>query len=164
MTDIESRGIAILRAHRVEFTVHQFEYIEGGGTPRSSSVLGLDEHAIIKTLIFENKEIGPHVVLMHGNMNVDTKALAAELGMSKIWSCAPEVATAFSGWPVGATNPFALKIDMRIFLEESILALPKMYVNGGGRGLIVGLAPKEFIRVVPTELVHCAKEKRVLGS
>lgn len=163
MTDVESLGIAKLRALKVEFTVHQFEYLEGGGTPRSSSMLGLDEHAIIKTLIFENKEIGPHVVLMHGDMNVDTKALARERGMSKIWSCAPEIATQFSGWPVGATNPFALKIDMRIFLEESILALPKMYINGGGRGLIVGLAPKDFIRVVQTELVHCAKEKRVLG-
>lgn len=164
MVEELSKGIARLSSQNVEYTVHRFEYLEGGGTPRSSAILGIDEHAIIKTLVFENKESGPLVVLMHGDLNVDTKRLAVELSMSKIWSCSPEAATNFSGWPIGATNPFALKIDMPIFMEGSILRLPKMYINGGGRGLIVGLDPTEFIRVIQSQLVHCAKEKRVLGS
>jgi Cys-tRNA(Pro) deacylase len=164
MTELESEGIARLRAQKVEFTIHQFDYLEGGGTPRSSEILGVAEHAVIKTLVFETKERGPIIVLMHGDRNVDTRALASELQMSKIWSCAPAMAEAFSGWPVGATNPFVLKIDMPIFIEASVLKLPRMYINGGGRGFLVAMDPREFIRVICPQLVHCAKEKRVLGS
>jgi Cys-tRNA(Pro) deacylase len=162
MVEITSHAIGRLRSANVEFTIHQFEYLEGGGTARSSALLGLAEHSIIKTLVFENKECGPLLVLMHGDMNVDTKKLASALSMSKIWSCSPEIATKFSGWIIGGTNPFELKIDMPIFIEETILSLPKMHINGGGRGLLVGLDPREFIRVIQGKLVRCAKEKRVL--
>ena len=164
VSDITSPAIERLRASGVDFTVHQFEYLEGGGTPRSSAELGVSEHAIIKTLVFETDTREPLVVLMHGDKNVDTKILASQIGVAKIWSCAPAVAEGFSGWPVGATNPFALKTDMPVMLESTVLDLPRMYINGGGRGLLVSLNPADFLRVLQPRLVRCAKEKRVVVS
>lgn len=164
MNEIKSLPILRLEAENVVFSLHRFDYVEGGGTPRSSQELGVEEHFIIKTLIFEDSERNPFVVLMHGDMNVDTKTLAAQLNLSKVWSCAPSRAEALSGWPVGATNPFALKTDMPIYLQQTVLDMRKMYVNGGGRGLLVSLAPQDFIRVVPVRLVHCAKQKPVIKS
>jgi Cys-tRNA(Pro) deacylase len=159
-----SPAIDWLRTQDVEFGIHSFDYVEGGGTARSSSVLGISEHAVIKTLVFESGDRVPMIVLMHGDRNVDTKALAGQLAVSKIWSCAPAVAERFSGWQVGATNPFALKTPMPLHLEESVLELPRMYVNGGGRGLLVSMRPADFYRILEPRLVRCAKEKPVLGS
>jgi Cys-tRNA(Pro) deacylase len=164
MSDDVAAAAVKLAPHNVKFALRRFDYQEGGGTARSSGVLGVSEHAVIKTLIFENDQREAIVVLMHGDRNVDTKVLALELGMAKIWSCAPAVAEGISGWPVGATNPFALKSDIPIFMEATVLELPKMYVNAGGRGLLVELAPADFLRVIQPRLVRCAKEKRVLVS
>jgi Cys-tRNA(Pro) deacylase len=164
MTVPLAAAAARLAPQNIQFKLHQFEYQEGGGTARSSGILGIPERAVIKTLIFESDKREPMVVLMHGDCNVDTKVLAAELGVAKIWSCAPAVAESISGWPVGATNPFALKSDIPIHMEASVLDLPKMYINAGGRGILVELLPGDFLRVIQPRLVHCAKEKRMLVS
>lgn len=160
----ETQPIKLLEGQGVDFSIHRFDYVIGGGTRRSSSELGVDEHAIVKTLIFETQDRSPLVVLMHGDLSVDTKKLATELGVAKIWSCSPTVAENLSGWPVGATNPFALKTIMPIFLEASVMDLPRMYINGGGRGLLVSISPADFSRVVSVRLVRCAREKPVVVS
>jgi len=160
----ETQPIKLLAEKGVDFSVHRFDYVIGGGTKRSSSELGVDEHAIVKTLIFETQDRSPLVVLMHGDLSVDTKKLAGELGVTKIWSCSPTVAENLSGWPVGATNPFALKTIMPIFLEASVMDLPRIYINGGGRGLLVSMSPVDLSRVVQIRLVRCAREKPVVVS
>lgn len=164
MGEVISPAIDRLSKSGVEFSIHQFEYQLGGGTARSSGVLGIAEHSVIKTLVFEDANRKPLIVLMHGDRNVDTKLLSQQLGLTKIWSCAPEVAENHSGWAVGSTNPFALKTAMPVFMEESVLELSRMYVNGGGRGLLVALDPRDFMRVVEVRLVRCAKEKHVVVS
>jgi Cys-tRNA(Pro) deacylase len=162
--DIKTPATEWLRSKGVAFEIHQFDYELGGGTSRSSRLLGIDEHAVVKTLVFEDQERKPLVVLMHGDCHVDTKALAQLVGAKKIWSAAPAVAEALSGWPVGATNPFALKTEMPIYLESSVLNLAKMYINGGGRGFLVSMDPADFLRSLQPRLVRCAKEKPVLVS
>jgi Cys-tRNA(Pro) deacylase len=160
----DSPAIALLQRSGIKFSVHQFEYQEGGGTPRSSHLLGVDEHAVIKTLVFESDQRQPMIVLMHGDRNVDTRLLSQQCGLSKIWSCAPAIAENLSGWPVGATNPFALKTRMPIFMEETVKLLPVMYINGGGRGLLVSMTPEDFLKVIAVRLVRCAKEKPMIVS
>jgi Cys-tRNA(Pro) deacylase len=153
-----------LKSQGVAFDTHQFEYVQGGGTARSSRLLGIDEHAVVKTLVFEDQDRRPLIVLMHGDCHVDTKELARLIGAQKIWSAAPAVAEALSGWPVGATNPFALKTAMPVYLESTVLELAKMYINGGGRGILVSMDPADFLRSLQPRLVRCAKEKPVLVS
>jgi Cys-tRNA(Pro) deacylase len=164
MDESDSQIIKRLRSTGLDFAVHRFPYEVGGGTARSSRLLGVPEYAVVKTLVFEDDQRKPLVVLMHGDKNVDTRKLAQHLGVTKIWSCAPEVAESLSGWPVGSTNPFALKTLMPIFMEKSVQKLPTMYINGGGRGLLVSMAPLDFMKVVEVRLVDCAKEKPVVSS
>lgn len=161
-----SRGdvLNFLSSQGVEFKTHRFEYLPGGGTARSSALLGFPEHNVIKSLIFESDHRLPLMVLTHGDNSVDVHNLARQTGVTKIWSCSPERAELFSGWPVGATNPFILKSEMPIYLEESVLELSKILINGGGRGLLVELSPRDLIRVVSLSLVRCAKEKPVVVS
>jgi Cys-tRNA(Pro) deacylase len=104
------------------------------------------------------------MVLMHGDLSVDVRRLAEQAKLSKIWSCPPEVAEEFSGWPVGATNPFVIKTPMPIYLEATVMDLPKILINGGGRGFLVEISPMDLQRVLPTRLVRCAKEKPVVVS
>ena len=156
--------LEFLQSNAVDFKTFQFEYEAGGGTRRSSSALGVSEHMVIKTLIFENKERQPLMVLMHGDQSVDVRRLAEQAQLSKIWSCPPDVAEEFSGWPVGATNPFVIKTPMPIYLEATVMELPKILINGGGRGFLVEISPKDLQRLVPTRLVRCAKEKPVVVS
>ena len=156
--------LEFLQSNDVAFTTFQFEYEAGGGTRRSSSALGVSEHMVIKTLIFENQHRQPLMVLMHGDLSVDVRRLAEQAKLSKIWSCPPEVAEEFSGWPVGATNPFVIKTPMPIYLEATVMGLPKILINGGGRGFLVEISPMDLQRVLPTRLVRCAKEKPVVVS
>jgi len=104
------------------------------------------------------------MMLMHGDRSVDVKLLAQQAGVSKIWSCPPNVAEEFSGWPVGATNPFVIKTPMPIYIEASVLDLPQIFINGGGRGFLVEMSPRDLERVVELRLVRCAKEKAVVVS
>jgi Cys-tRNA(Pro) deacylase len=151
-------AIRLLREKQVAFTEHPYRYEEKGGTATSSRELGVDEHAVVKTLIFEDDGGAPLVVLMHGDREVSTRALARQLGKRSIQICKPEVANRHSGYLVGGTSPFGTRKAMPVFVERTILDLPKIYVNGGSRGFLVGLAPGELVRVLGATPVDAAIE------
>jgi Cys-tRNA(Pro) deacylase len=143
----------VLNAKGVAYTSHLYRYEEHGGTRVSARELGVDEHAVVKTLVMEDERGTPLVVLMHGDREVSTKALARQLGVKTIRVCAPEVATRHSGYLVGGTSPFGTRKPMRVCMERTILDLPAMYVNGGHRGFLVCLAPKDAAAVIDPTLV-----------
>ena len=142
-----------LRLAEVDFTDHLYGYEEKGGTARSARELGIAEHSVIKTLIMEDDQSKPLVVLMHGDLQVSTKELARLIGARSIAPCTAETAQKHTGYLVGGTSPFGTRRTMPIYLEETILALPKIYLNGGKRGYLVGLAPQELVRVLRPILV-----------
>jgi Cys-tRNA(Pro) deacylase len=142
-----------LRASNVAFTDHLYEYEEKGGTAVSARELGVPEHAVVKTLIMEDDAKNPLIVLMHGNLKVSTKELARIIGVKTIAPCNPETANRHSGYVVGGTSPFGTRKKMPIFMEESILMLPKIYINGGKRGYLVGIAPDEVLRILAPKIV-----------
>lgn len=141
-------AVRALRAASVEFTPHVFAYEPRGGTRHSAEVLGVDEHLVIKTLIFEDDRRRPLCVLMHGDCEVSAKGLARQIGAKSVEPCAPSVAQKHSGYLVGGTSPFGLKKPMPIYLERSILALDRVYINGGARGFLVQLSPRDIVRVL----------------
>jgi Cys-tRNA(Pro) deacylase len=143
----------------VAFTEHHFDYIEHGGTGHSSEALGVPEHQVVKTLIMENEKAEPLVVLMHGDRRVSTKALARAAGMKHITPCKPETATRHSGYLIGGTSPFGTRKRMPVFLERSVLGLPRIYINGGKRGYLLGMDPAELVRVLSPVLVEVALEE-----
>ncbi len=140
------------------YTEHLYRYEEKGGTAVSSRELGVDEHAVVKTLVMEDDRGEPVVVLMHGDREVSTKALARQLGRRSVQICRPEVANRHSGYLVGGTSPFGTRKRMPVCVERSILDLPRIYLNGGSRGFLVGLDPKELVRVLEPTLVDVAIE------
>jgi Cys-tRNA(Pro) deacylase len=142
-----------LRAHKVEFTDHLYEYEEKGGTAVSARELGVSEHAVVKTLVMEDDDRNPLVVLMHGDLKVSTKELARIIGVKTIAPCNPDTANRHSGYVVGGTSPFGTPKKMPVYMEETILALPKIYINGGKRGYLVGIAPQEAVRILSPKLV-----------
>jgi Cys-tRNA(Pro) deacylase len=146
----------LLRERGVAFTEHLYRYEERGGTRVSSRELGVDEHAVVKTLVMEDDSGAPLVVLMHGDREVSTKALARQLGRREIRICKPEVANRHSGYQVGGTSPLGTRKAMPVCVERSILDLPRIYVNGGSRGFLVGLAPKDLAALVAPTLVDVA--------
>jgi Cys-tRNA(Pro) deacylase len=146
----------LLRERGVAYTEHLYRYEEKGGTRVSSRELGVDEHAVVKTLVMQDEEGHPLVVLMHGDREVSTRALARQLGKRFVEICRPEVANRHSGYQVGGTSPFGTRKAMPICLERSILELPRVYVNGGSRGFLVGLAPADLVRVLAPALVDVA--------
>lgn len=151
-----TQAIRVLREQGVAFEKHVYDYVEKGGTAASSSALGVDEHAVVKTLIMENDQREPLIVLMHGDKQVSTRALARTIGARSIQPCKPEVADKHSGYQVGGTSPFGTKRAMPVYLERSVLALERIWVNGGRRGLLVSLAPSELVRVLAPTLVDVA--------
>jgi Cys-tRNA(Pro) deacylase len=152
----ETPATALLRAHGVDFTEHSYEYLEHGGAQHSAQVLGMDPFSVVKTLIMQDQDAQPLVVLMHGNRKVSTKNLARQLGLKAIEPCAPEVANRHSGYWVGGTSPFATRRAMPVYIEESILALPRICINGGRRGYLVGLDPQVCVRLLNAKPVNCA--------
>lgn len=142
-----------LRAEKVAFSDHLYAYEEKGGTSASSRELGVDEHAVIKTLVMEDEEHHSLIVLMHGDRQVSTKELARVIGVKQISPCTPEVAQKQSGYLVGGTSPFGTRHRMPVYMEESITSLPKMYINGGKRGYLVGIVPAELVRVLKPLMV-----------
>ncbi len=142
-----------LRQHQVAFTEHEYEYVEHGGTPVSSSALGVPEHAVVKTLVMETDAGDPLVVLMHGDRKVSTRELARLAGVKRIFPCKPEVAQRHSGYLVGGTSPFGTRRKMPVYLERTVLELPRIYINGGRRGYLLGMAPSEIVRVLSPVLV-----------
>lgn len=146
-------AIRVLRAEKVIFKEHLYEYVEKGGTAAASRELGIDEHLMIKTLIMEDENRNPLVVLMHGDMQVSTKELARFLGVKAIAPCTPETATKHSGYLVGGTSPFGTRHKMPIYMEETIASLPVIYINGGKRGFVVEMSPQEAVRVLQPKMV-----------
>jgi len=137
-----------LRAENVDFTDHPYSYEEKGGTAVSARELGVDEHCVIKTLIMEDERKNPLIVLMHGNLQVSTKELARIIGVKQISPCSAEVAQKQSGYLFGGTSPFGTRHVLPVYMEATIAALPKIYINGGKRGYLVGMAPSELARVL----------------
>jgi Cys-tRNA(Pro) deacylase len=142
-----------LRAEKVEFSDHLYTYEEKGGTAASSRELGLDEHAVIKTLVMEDENRKSLIVLMHGDLQVSTRELARIIGVKQILPCSADAAQKQSGYLVGGTSPFGTRHPLPVFMEESIATLSKIYINGGKRGYLVGMAPAELIRVLKPHLV-----------
>jgi Cys-tRNA(Pro) deacylase len=143
----------LLREKGVAYTEHPYRYEEKGGTRVSARELGVDEHAVVKTLVMEDDEGAPLVVLMHGDREVSTKALARQLGKKAVQICKPDVANRHSGYLVGGTSPFGTRKAMPVCVERTILDLDRIYVNGGSRGFLVGLAPKDLVAVLSPTLV-----------
>ena len=152
----ETPATSMLRLHNVSYTEHVYDYIEHGGTSVSSSSLGVDEHHVVKTLIFEDDKRQPLCVLMHGDRKVSTKELARQIGAKRVAPCKPEDAMRHSGYLVGGCSPFGLRKPMPVFMEESILAIERILINGGKRGFLVGMPPQEVVRVVKPRLVNVA--------
>lgn len=152
----ETPAVAFLRAHGVEFTEHVYEYVEHGGAQHGADVLGLDPFTVVKTLVMQDQARAPLLVLMHGNRQVSTRNLARQIGAKSIEPCAPEVASRHSGYLVGGTSPFATRRRMPAYVERSILALPRMFINGGRRGYLVGIDPSVCLRLLDARPVDCA--------
>jgi Cys-tRNA(Pro) deacylase len=145
-----------LRQAGVEFTEHPYPYVERGGTAAFAREAGVDEHTVVKTLVMEDDAKRPFVVLMHGDREVSTKEMARTLGVKSVHPCTPETAERHSGYMVGGTSPFGLRKPLPVYVEETILDLPRIYINGGKRGFIVGIDPKELIRVLHPTAVRVA--------
>jgi Cys-tRNA(Pro) deacylase len=149
-------AVRALRAANVTFEPHLYPWEPRGGTASSSAALGVAEHAVIKTLIFETEARAPLCILMHGDKEVSTKNLARALGTKTVSPCSPEVADRHSGYQVGGTSPFGLRRAMPVYLEKTILDLPLIYINGGARGFLVALDPREACRVLTPTVVEVA--------
>ncbi len=143
-----TNAIRVLREHGVAYTEHPYTYEERGGTAVSARELGVPEHACIKTLIMEDDRKRPLVVLMHGDREVSTKNLARLMGVKSVQPCTPEVADRHSGYQVGGTSPFGTRRAMPVYAQATIADLPTLYINGGRRGFLVGMAPTDLIRVL----------------
>jgi len=156
MTAKGTPATAFLAEHGVEFTEHFYEYVEHGGTGVSSSALGVPEREVVKTLIMETDKGDPLVVLMHGDRKVSTKELARLAGAKRIFPARPDAAQRHSGYLVGGTSPFGTRKSMPVYLERSVLELPRIYINGGRRGYLLGMASSELTRVLSPILVDVA--------
>jgi Cys-tRNA(Pro) deacylase len=152
----ETPATHLLRAQGVAFTEHLYEYLEHGGAQHSAAVLGLDPFTVVKTLVMQDQDAKPLLVLMHGNRTVSTKNLARQIGAKSVEPCKPEVASRHSGYLVGGTSPFATKRDMPVYIESTILALPKIAINGGRRGYLVGIDPQVCVALLGARPVQCA--------
>ena len=152
----ETPATAFLKANGVAFTEHPYEYLEHGGAQHSAEVLGWDPFSVVKTLIMEDEKARPLVVLMHGNRKVSTKNLARQVGAKSVEPCKPEVANRHSGYLVGGTSPFGTRKEMPVYIEETILALPRILINGGRRGYLVGITPDVCVKLLGARPVNCA--------
>ncbi len=146
----------LLRAAKVPYTEHPYEYVDHGGTAVSAAARGVDEHVVIKTLVMEDDMRKPMIVLMHGDCEVSTKNLARLASVKAIAPCKPEVANKHSGYVVGGTSPFGTRKAMTVYMQQSIADLPRIYINGGGRGFLVSLATSDAIRLLQPVLVDVA--------
>jgi Cys-tRNA(Pro) deacylase len=152
----ETPATALLKANGVGFTEHPYEYLEHGGAQHSAQVLGFDPFTVVKTLVMEDEKARPLIVLMHGSRKVSTKNLARQIGAKSVEPCQPEVANRHSGYLVGGTSPFATRKPMPVYIEETILALPKILINGGRRGYLVGIDPRVCVDLLGAKPVNCA--------
>ena len=152
----ETQATQLLRKHQVSFEEHPYPYEEHGGTSVSARELNVPEHAVIKTLVMQDEAAKPLIVLMHGDCKVSTKNLARAIGCKSVEPCKPEVAQRHSGYMIGGTSPFGTKKAMPVYVEQSILALERIYINGGRRGFLVSLAPQVLLDLLKAKPVQCA--------
>ena len=145
----DTPATVFLKSHKVAYTEHEYDYVEHGGTEVSASSLGVPEHHVVKTLVMQDEDAKPLIVLMHGDRKVSTKNLARQAGRKRIEPCKPDVAQRHSGYQVGGTSPFGTKKKMPVYLERSILDLPKIYINGGRRGFLVCIDSQELNKLSP---------------
>ncbi len=155
----ETPATALLRRHGVPFTEHPYEYVEHGGTAESARQLGLPEHAIVKTLVMQDERGEPLVVLMHGDLQVSLKELAREIGAKKVEPCMPEAAQRATGYFIGGTSPFGMRRATPVYVEASVLELPRIAINGGRRGYLVGIEPSVLTTLLSARPVQCASAK-----
>ncbi|MCA1629268.1 MAG: Cys-tRNA(Pro) deacylase [Acidobacteria bacterium] len=151
-------AVRLLREKKIGFEPHPYAYEERGGTRRSAESLGVDEHAVVKTLVMETDARKPLIVLMHGDREVSTKQLAREIGAKSVEPCKPEAAQRHTGYLIGGTSPFGTRAKMPVYVERTIFELPRIYINGGKRGFLVSLDPKVLRDVLPVEEVSVAIE------
>ncbi|MDM0043850.1 Cys-tRNA(Pro) deacylase [Variovorax dokdonensis] len=152
----ETPATQMLRAHGIAFSEHPYEYLEHGGAQHSAKVLGMDPFAVVKTLVMQDQDAKPLLVLMHGNRTVSTKNLARQIGAKSVEPCKPEVANRHSGYLVGGTSPFGTRREMPVYIESSILELPRIAINGGRRGYLVGIDPQACVKLLHAKPVQCA--------
>ena len=152
----ETPATQFLRRHSVPFTEHVYDYVERGGTAESARQLGVSEHVVIKTLVMQDEHAQPLIVLMHGDKQVSAKNLARQIGAKAVEPCTPEAAQRHSGYLVGGTSPFGTRKTMPVWVEHSVLTLPRICINGGRRGFLVGLAPDVLTRLLDAKAVTCA--------
>ena len=147
-----------LRRAGISFTEHPYDYVERGGTAESARQLGVAEHAVIKTLVMQDEKSQPLIVLMHGDRQVSTKNLAREIGTKSVEPCKPDVAQRHSGYMIGGTSPFGTKKALPVYVQASVLVLPRIYINGGRRGFLVGISPAVLTGALAAKTVDCALE------
>lgn len=152
----ETPATQMLRLAAAAFSEHPYDYVDHGGTAESARQLGVDEHAVIKTLVMQDERAQPFIVLMHGDRQVSTKNLAREIGVKSVEPCKPEVAQRHSGYLVGGTSPFGLKKAMPIYVEAGVLELARICINGGRRGYLVGLDPQVLVSLLHAKAVRCS--------
>jgi Cys-tRNA(Pro) deacylase len=155
----ETPATQSLRKQGIAFSEHPYAYEEHGGTAVSARELGVDEHCVVKTLVMQDEAARPLIVLMHGDRKVSTKNLARQIGCKSVEPCKPEVANRHSGYLVGGTSPFSTRKAMPVYVEQTILALDRIYINGGRRGYLIGIDPQVLAKVLPVKEVHCALEE-----
>ncbi|OHX12651.1 aminoacyl-tRNA deacylase [Chromobacterium sphagni] len=151
-----TQAIRVLREQQVSYSEHLYKYEEKGGTTVSARELGVAEHAVVKTLIMEDENKRPLIVLMHGDREVGTGMLAKQIGAKKVHPCDPKTADRHSGYQVGGTSPFGTRHQMPVYMEASIAELDTIYINGGKRGFLIGVSPREVMRVLRPTLVNAA--------
>jgi Cys-tRNA(Pro) deacylase len=149
-------AMRVLKEHHVSFGEHPYKYQERGGTAVSAKELCVDEYTVVKTLVMEDEAQRPLIVLMHGNREVSTKELARQIGAKKVSPCTPETAHRHTGYMVGGTSPFGTRKKLPVYVEETILHLPKIFINGGRRGFLVSIDPKELLPILKPTVVHVA--------
>ncbi|GGY05481.1 Cys-tRNA(Pro) deacylase [Massilia dura] len=152
----ETPATALLKQHKVPFSEHPYDYEEHGGTSVSARALGVDEHHVVKTLVMQDEAARPLIVLMHGDRKVSTKNLARNIGCKSVEPCKPDVAQRHSGYMIGGTSPFGTRKALPVYVEASILELETIYINGGRRGFLVGIAPRVLTEVLAARPVACA--------
>jgi Cys-tRNA(Pro) deacylase len=141
-------AIRFLKDHQVNFIERPYRYEEEGGTEVAAKALGVGEHLVIKTLVMEDDQKAPFIILMHGDKQVSTKELARTIGVKSVNPCTPEVALKHTGYMVGGISPFGTKKPLPVYVEESILSLPKIFINAGRRGLLVEISPSDLVKVL----------------
>jgi Cys-tRNA(Pro) deacylase len=150
-------AIRFLREHQVDFIERPYKYEEHGGTETAAKALGTDEYLVIKTLVVEDDEKRPFIILMHGDREVSTKALARRIGVKSVNPCDPQIALKHTGYMVGGISPFGTKKPLPVYVEESILSLPKIFINAGRRGLLCEMSPSDLVRVLNPIPVRVAR-------